>query len=442
MSLPRYSEYKETNIDSLGKVPSHWHEAKFRHAFQESGERIESDVFGVMLSVSGYRGIEVKEYDDENRRRSDEDLIGYRIVRPGQLVVNTMWLNYAGLGVSDHEGHVSPAYRAYWISKDFHRRFVHHMMRSELFVRGYTKYLTGVRPNSLQMSREDLMQFRILKPPYEEQVAIAAFLDRETAKIDALIAEQERLLELLAEKRQAVISHAVTKGLNPDAAMKDSGVAWLGEVPAHWRVAPLGAITRERCDGPFGSGIKSSHYTDEGALVVRLQNIRSARFNVGEPVYLDADYFKSELRGHAVLAGDVLIAGLGDDNNLLGRACVAPPGLGLALVKADCFRFRLYEDMCPEFIAYQLSAGAAFDAGCLATGTTRSRIPLGVMAGRTVAFPPKEEQQVICERVDSWLAELDQLGREVERATLLLLERRSVLISSAVTGQIDVREAA
>jgi type I restriction enzyme S subunit len=223
--------------------------------------------------------------------------------------------------------------------------------------------------------------------------------------------------------------------------MKDSGVAWLGEVPAHWRVAPLGAITRERCDGPFGSGIKSSHYTDEGALVVRLQNIRSAKFNLGEPVYLDADYFHSELQGHAVAAGDVLVAGLGDDNNLLGRACVAPLGLGPALVKADCFRFRLYEDMCPEFIAYQLSAGAAFDAGMLATGTTRSRIPLGAMAGRMVAFPPKEEQQAIRERVDSSLVELDGLGCEIEKAISLLLERRSALIAAAVTGQIDVREA-
>jgi type I restriction enzyme, S subunit len=102
----------------LGAIPTDWGVQKFRHTFRDSDEKIEHEVVGPMLSVSGYRGIEIKEYDDENRRRSDEDLIGYRIVRKGQLLVNTMWLNYAGLGVSDYEGHVSPAYRAYWFADE------------------------------------------------------------------------------------------------------------------------------------------------------------------------------------------------------------------------------------------------------------------------------------------------------------------------------------
>lgn len=105
MSFPRYPEYKDSGVAWLGEVPGHWKIAKFRHCFHESAEKIESEVIGEMLSVSGYRGIEIKEYDDENRRRTNEDLVGYRIVRPGQLVVNTMWLNYAGLGVSVYKGH-------------------------------------------------------------------------------------------------------------------------------------------------------------------------------------------------------------------------------------------------------------------------------------------------------------------------------------------------
>jgi type I restriction enzyme S subunit len=204
VSVPAYSEYKDSGVPWLGAVPVAWSVERFRHVFRESGEKIEAEVVGPMLSVSGYRGIEIKEYDDENRRRLDEELIGYRIVRPGQLVVNTMWLNYAGLGISEHEGHVSPAYRSYWIERDVDRRFIHHLMRSSIYVQGYTRLLTGIRPNSLQMSRDDLMDFPVLLPPADEQTAIAAFLDRETAKIDALVAEQERLIALLKEKRQAV----------------------------------------------------------------------------------------------------------------------------------------------------------------------------------------------------------------------------------------------
>lgn len=121
MSLPRYKRYKDSGHDWLGSIPNHWIAAKFRHYFVESGEKIDGEVEGVMLSVSGYRGIEVKHHEDENQRRSEENLVGYRIVRSGQLVVNTMWLNYAGLGVSDFDGHVSPAYRTYWIDNSLER---------------------------------------------------------------------------------------------------------------------------------------------------------------------------------------------------------------------------------------------------------------------------------------------------------------------------------
>jgi type I restriction enzyme S subunit len=212
MSFPRYPAYKDSGVEWLGEVPDTWRIQKFRHLFKESSEKIENEVFGDMLSVSGYRGIELKEYDDENRRRTDEDLVGYRIVRRGQLVVNTMWLNYAGLGFSDLDGHVSPAYRAYWTRSDEHARYLHYLLRSEHYVKGYTCLLTGVRPNSLQMSRDNMMSFPVILPPKRQQLAIATFLDCETAKIDALINEQQRLIELLQEKRQAVISHAVTRG--------------------------------------------------------------------------------------------------------------------------------------------------------------------------------------------------------------------------------------
>jgi type I restriction enzyme S subunit len=201
---------KDSGVEWIGEIPFNWSWRKFRFLFRESGEKIEDDVFGPMLSVSGYRGIEVKEYDDENQKRSDEDLVGYRIVRDGQLVVNTMWLNYAGLGVSNHEGHVSPAYRAYFINDAINRRYCHHLLRSDLYVKGYTRLLTGIRPNSLQMSREDLMDFPVLLPPIEEQSAIASFIDHETGKMDQLVKEAESAINLLQERRSALISAAVT----------------------------------------------------------------------------------------------------------------------------------------------------------------------------------------------------------------------------------------
>jgi restriction endonuclease S subunit len=443
VSFPVYPSYKDSGVEWLGAIPSDWQVKKFRHTFLESDEKIEGEVVGPMLSVSGYRGIEVKDYDDENRRRSDEDLIGYRIVRPGQLVVNTMWLNYAGLGVSAHEGHVSPAYRAYrFADESADRGFIHYLMRSSAYVLAYTQLLTGVRPNSLQMSRADLMDFPIVLPPQPAQRTIAAFLDRETAKIDALIEEQRRLIALLKEKRQVVISHAVTKGLKPDAPMKDTGIEWLGAIPAHWEVKPLKYIAPDFCDGPFGSGLKSEHYVDEGVRVIRLQNIKSGGFDGSDAAFIDEAYFRASLTRHEVVAGDLLVAGLGDERNLVGRACVAPADIGCAIVKADCFRFRLTSAYDPPFVAAQLSAGASFAAGRLSSGSTRTRIPATVMAQRSVASPPLQEQVSISLHLGRIIEDFDRLASAAGAAITLLTERRAALVSAAVTGKIDVRVSA
>lgn len=292
------------------------------------------------------------------------------------------------------------------------------------------------------LSREIAYQIRLPHPPLSEQIAIATFLDRETSKIDALVAEQQRLIELLKEKRQTVISHAVTKGRDPNAPMKDSGVEWLGDVPTHWEICSLGRITRSKCDGPFGSGLKSSHYTEKGIRVVRLQNIRPDQFDESDSVFIDEVYYRTALGDHDVYAGDVLIAGLGDDRNTVGRACVAPVGIEPAMVKADCFRFRLeHTRVVPHFIAMQLTAGASYDAGMLSSGSTRSRISLSISATRKIAIPPISEQREIVHWLEDQICCFDLLRDEAESAVILLRERRAALISAAITGKIDVRGA-
>lgn len=219
---------------------------------------------------------------------------------------------------------------------------------------------------------------------------------------------------------------------------RDSGAEWLGEVPSHWRVLSLGRITADKCDGPFGSGLKSEHYTDEGIRVIRLQNIKANQFDDNDAAYIDEDYFLTELGGHDVIHEDVLIAGLGDDRNVVGRACVAPEAIGPAMVKADCFRFRLDTATAnPAFVAAQLTAGSAYDAGMLSSGSTRSRIPLSTMASRKVALPPRSEQGLIAQFLDRETAKIDALVREQRQLIELLKEKRQALISHAVTKGLD-----
>lgn len=426
MSLQRYPEYRDSGINWLPTVPSHWDVCALKRvASLKSGDSITSEQISEVGDYAVYGGNGLRGFTSSFTHNGRYAIVG----RQGALCGN---VNYAQgrFWASEHALVATPI-------KPVETTYLGELLRA-MNLNQYS--VSAAQPG---LSAELISNIGVPYPPLNEQAAIATYLDRETAKIDALIAEQEKLIALLAEKRQATISHAVTRGLNPDAPMKDSGVPWLGEVPAHWAVKSLGRIAIDRCDGPFGSGIKSEHYTDEGALVIRLQNIRAGAFNVGEPVYLDENYFRRELQGHAVVADDLLVAGLGDDNNLLGRACVAPPDLGPALVKADCFRFRLDPDVAlPAFVAMQLCAGAAFDAGVLATGTTRSRIPLGVMATRKLVLPPVAEQRLIANFVSMESRKLDALSSEAVRAIGLLKERRSALIAAAVTGQIDVRSVA
>ena len=451
MSLPRYAKYKDSGVAWLGEVPAHWEPLKVKAFTQFCGGGTPSrdnlafwngDIPWVSPKDMKFERIKGAEegITDEGLSSSSSSLVDsgrlLMVVRSG-ILKHTIPVAINDVPVALNQDMKALRFKGQLATSEFFLRWVQGL--NDVLLLAWAKQ--GATVESIEHNY--LAETLVPLPPLSEQSAIGAFLDRETGKIDALIAEQEKLLTLLAEKRQATISHAVTRGLNLNAPMKDSGVPWLREVPAHWEITSLGRISVSRCDGPFGSGIKSDHYTEEGALVVRLQNIRAYAFNIGEPVYLDHGYFETSLRGHEVVGGDLLVAGLGDENNLLGRACVAPSGLGSALVKADCFRFRLREEKAlPHFVAMQLSAGAAFDAGVMATGTTRSRMPLGVMASRKVALPPLHEQSEIITVVGAKVSKFDVLKEEAEAGIALLKERRSALIAAAVTGKIDVRQAA
>ncbi|WP_066710875.1 restriction endonuclease subunit S [Sphingomonas adhaesiva] len=444
MSFPAYPSYQDSGIDWLGEVPADWRVQKFRFTFRESGEKIESEVVGPMLSVSGYRGIEIKEYDDENQRRTEEDLIGYRIVRPGQLVVNTMWLNYAGLGVSAHEGHVSPAYRAYsFLDQNVDSRFVHYLLRCSIYVQGYTQLLTGIRPNSLQMTRADLMDFPVLLPPASVQTAIAAFLDRETTKIDALIEEQRRLIALLKEKRQAVISHAVTKGLDPNAPMKDSGIEWLGDVPAHWTMRPIKAVVTRVEQGWSPQCDSEPVERSEQWGVLKVGCVNGGVFNPSENKALPPEL---EPRPEfALRAGDVLIS-RANTRELVGSAAVVERDYDRLLLCDKLYRLSVNSaHTTPGYLVNYLQSDVARgQIEVAASGASSSMLNIGqsVIRAMPIPTPPLTEQLQIVAHLQRDRSMSDALIHEAQSAIALLVERRAALISAAVTGKIDVRGSA
>ena len=284
-------------------------------------------------------------------------------------------------------------------------------------------------------------------PPFPEQTAIVRFLDHADRRIRRYIRAKQKLIALLEEQKQAIIHQAVTGQINvrtgqPYPAYKPSGVEWLGDVPVDWETVQLRRVALDRCDGPFGSGLKSSHYTEEGIRVVRLQNIGHGEFRNSDAAFISPEHYSS-LGDHSVVAGDLLIAGLGDNNHPAGRACVAPENIVPAMVKADCFRFRLDQvRVQPRFAALQLTATATVTSALLSTGATRQRINLQSTSARMIGIPAVPEQVLIVDYIATRTSSINAAQESAQREIDLLHEYRTRLIADVVTGKLDVREVA
>ncbi|MFF0108871.1 restriction endonuclease subunit S [Streptomyces hirsutus] len=270
----------------------------------------------------------------------------------------------------------------------------------------------------------DIEQLRVPLPPLEMQRRIAEFLDTETTRIDALSAMRERQVSLLEERMMASWSKVI------DQDARDS--AW----------SPIRRFITAITDGPFGSSLTSSHYSDEGARVIRLGNLGRAEFRDRDPAYIPLEYF-AELRRHEALPGDLIVAGLGDQNHPLGRACVVPSGIGPAMVKADCFRLRLDQSrVLHEYAAWALSSQRVADqVTLLARGSTRARINLEVARDIPVPVPSLKQQRQSITALREMRSTTDAIATRCRQQLDLLAKRRQALITAAVTGQFDVSTA-
>jgi len=390
----------------------------------QSGETITSDEIGETGDFPVFGGGGLRGFTSNFTHDGEFALIG----RQGALCGN---INY-GCGrfwASEHALVATPI-------RPLHTRWLGELLRA-MNLNQYS--VSAAQPG---LSVDIVGRLRIVVPPLPEQSAIAAFLDRETTRIDALIAEQQRLMELLQEKRQAVISHAVTKGLNPDAPMKPSGVEWLGDVPAHWLIRPLKySITRieqgwsPQCEGsPAESG-------EWGVLKVGCVN--GDDFCAREQKALPSDV--SPLPEYEIGPGDIIMS-RGNTLELVGMAAFVREVRPQLLLSDLLYRFRARpESALGEFITLSLrSPHVRFQIERAATGTSASMKKIGqsVIREFLIALPPLEEQRGIVSRVRSATLVLDRLLAETGLAIDLLRERRAALITAAVTGQIEVRGVA
>ena len=448
MSLPRYGEYKGSGVPWLGAVPSHWEVQRFKWLIERNDGGVWGDdpdgVNDTVVLRSTEQTVDGRwQIDDSAKRKLTEKDRLSALLEVGDLLVTKSSGSALHIGkttlVDDHVAEIGACYSNF-------------MQRLRVVDRLCPKLAWYILNNGLARVQLDLLsnsttglanlngtiigELLLAIPPQQEQFAIADFLDHETAKIDALIAEQEKLVALLAEKRQATISHAVTKGLNPNAPMKDSGVAWLGDVPAHWTASPLKMITRIG-NGSTPNRGNPDYWADEG-----FPWLNSSVVNQEEVV--EAERFVTELalkechlpivEPPAVLVG---ITGQGKTRGMATRLAF-PATLNQHLAYIKPFEGRLAEHYLLRVLEATYLHLRTESEGA---GSTKGAITCEQLGNLRIPVPALTEQVAIASFLDDETSKLDNLKSDSERGITLLKERRSALIAAAVTGQIDVRNA-
>lgn len=426
MTFPCYPKYKASGFIWLGDVPESWALKRLGHYFDERRERA-SDTEFEPLSVTKHGIVPrlesaAKTQDGDNRKK----------VLAGDFVINSRSDRKGSSGLSPLDGSVSLICTVL-IPTGLHGPFIHHLFRSELFQEEYYRWGKGIVADLWSTNFSDMKNIVLGVPSEVEQIQIARFLDHETVRIDALIEEQQRLIELLKEKGQAVISHAVTKGLDPTLPMKDSGVEWLGEVPAHWQVCKLSF----RYSVELGKMLDEKKNTGTNPLpYLRNQDVQWGRINIDGLPLIDIE--PSEYERYTVRLGDLLVCEGGD----VGRAAIwRHKGNKIGYQKAlHRLRPESPNRDTAEFFFFSLMAIKAlgvFEESD--TKATISHLPAEKFRQYRFAFPPIEDQQEIASVLRETYKRSSEAISYAENTITLLQERRSALISAAVTGKIDVR---
>jgi type I restriction enzyme S subunit len=424
-----YPDYKDSGVEFLDSLPTGWRTLRGKYVFSEYSERSESGE-EQLLSVSEYYGVkprgEVIEEGDFLSRA--ESLVGYKKCQKNDLVMNIMLAWKCGLGISKFDGIVSPAYSVFRFNCNASPDYMHYLLRTDTYTGHFKTRSTGVIDSRLRLYPESFGDVSLVLPSINEQEKIVAFLDHETAKIDALIEKQQRLIELLKEKRQAVISHAVTKGLNPNAPMKDSGVEWLGPIPIHWVSVPLKRICALKT-GLTPPTDNESNYSDEESL---LHWIRPEDLNEKGEATTGSKYLSE--------SGWQLMRKIPPQSTLI--CCIGTIGkIGFVentVTTNQQITAAIFE--CSKRFNFYLTNAARNILEESATGNVIKILNSERLGNINFVSIPPEEAENIAAFLDHETAKIDALIEKQQRLIELAQERRTALISAAVTGKIDVRD--
>lgn len=442
-----YPAYKDSGVEWLGRVPQHWQIKRLKHIANvqtgvakgkdnEGKDTIEVPYLRVANVQDGYLSLD----DVATIEIPREDLTRYSL-QPGDVLMNeggdfdklgrgSVW--QGEIEPCIHQNHVfavrPTAVSSAWLNA------LTGSLAAQFYFMGRAKQST----NLASISSSNIMELPVAMPPATEVDLLLAHLDRETVRIDALIEKKTRFIELLREKRQALITHAVTKGLDPSVKMKDSGVEWLGEVPEHWTVKRLKFIATVQTG--IAKGKDNAEKDTVEVPYLRVANVQDGYLDLGEVATIEVS--TTDLPRYLLQPGDVLM-NEGGDFDKLGRGHVWHGEIEPCIHQNHVFAVRPHGVSSEWLNTFTSSAAAQFYfMGRSKQSTNLASISSSNLMELAVPLPSEEEQRLILNELDHQSTQVNALIVKTERSIELLKERRSALITAAVTGQIDLRDAA
>ena len=444
--MRKYDLYKETNIEWIGDIPRHWKTAtldrvstiKARLGWKglKASEYVDDGY--IFLSTPNIKGNEIDfenvNYITEERYLESPEIMLQRgdvlIAKDGSTLGITSVVRMlprpatvnSSIAVIRPNEKIDSVYLYYFLASDYTQNIVQRV-----------KDGMGV-PHLFQA---DLRKFKVIMPDIDEQKSIARYLDHKTTQIDDLIARKQRLIELLQEQRTALINRAVTKGLNPDAPMKDSGIEWLGEVPVHWKIGQLRYASESIQTGPFGSQLHSEEYIDDGIPVINPSNLGNGKIIANWSITVDESVFQ-RLTRHRLDVGDIVFGRRGE----MGRCALVTEKEDGWLCGTGCLRLRLdTEKVFPPFIAIYLSTIRIKEwLELQSVGSTMSNLNTEILSRIPIPLLSVDEQQKIVDAINISESQISTIIDKESKLIELLRSFRTSLISEAVTGKIDVRD--
>lgn len=408
--MQRYDTYKDSGVKWLGEIPSHWEMRKMKFSFEERSQKGFPNL--PLLAATQNHGV-IRKTDYENRTvEATKSLDTLKLVEIGDFVISLRSFQ-GGIELCYEKGIISPAYT---ILRPTHitAGYFKHLGKSPIFIQLLKSMVTGIREGQnidYGKLRENLLPI----PPIAEQTAIASYLDTATAKIDAAIAQQQKMIDLLNERKQIIIDRAVTKGLNPNAKMKDSGVEWIGEVPEHWEVRRLKYLLRQ-------IAVPSSSLNKIG-----LENIESG---TGKFIKTNSEY---EGNGIQFEKGDILYGKL---RPYLKKVFLAEES-GNAV--GDFFVFRPNDIVEGKYMQLVLLSQTLTDEINSSTyGAKMPRVSIDFMGGLNIPSPSLDEQKEIVETIHKNCKPIDDAISAANNQISLLQERKQIVINEVVTGKVKV----